>query len=251
MKRLISYTALSIGLMAAVFLPACQKKVAAYRTVSIRATNPEPLADGSQLDTIYADLPINAVQADLAVTFQTTLGLFSNGMDTMTVIASRTDIDKGMITAVAIWKASLLPGTDTITVSTNTIPQVVNLLKLKVDTSFADSIHLETSSFAVQASFGSEVTITGTLYNKYGGMVSQGNMVTFSDTYQGGGAVGGKYRLNQPSSDTLSQVSTIYSPGPTAVTGQYLYITAAILGSNGQPTGKTGSVPIYILPYTP
>lgn len=247
MKTFFNYT---IPLIAAAVLGiACQKKVAAWRTIAVRATSPQVTADGSQLDTIYADLPINALQADLGVIFQTSTGLFSNGADTMTVIANRTDIDKGKITAMAVWRASLIAGTDTITASTNTTPQVVNTLMLDMAPSAAVSIQLAASAFSVPVDFGGEITITGTLYNKAGGMVSIGTPVRFTDTYQSNGtAVGGEYRQLQNLSDSFSQVSTIYTPGAAATPGTFMYVNATILDQHGNPTGTPGSVLIYITP---
>jgi hypothetical protein len=231
---------------AIVLAHSCQKTVPAQDVISIHASSMRVSADGGSMDTLYADLPVNALAADRAVSFQASSGLFANGFDTMTVIANRTDIDKGKITAVLTWKASLRIGLDTIVAATNTIPQVIDTLTLNLIASAPDSISLTPSSFTALDTFGTQITIMGTLFNSKGGMVSQGTEILFSaaDTASPYSSMG-MFRPQISISNDTSQVSTIYSPGLVPHM-TYILLKASVLGPNGNTIAPSASTLIYV-----
>jgi hypothetical protein len=234
--------AICCGLLAV--LLGCQPSISPRQVISIRATSMDPLADGSSLDTFYADLDINSQNTGLGVTFQAASGLFANGFDTMSVFANRTDIDPKKITAVAIWRASLRSGPDTVFASTSTNPQYTDNVVVSLTPSLADSILLIPSSYTVKDTFGMQVTITATLFNSLGGMVSLGTNVQFSDL-----SAGGTFQPPVAIADS-SRVSTVYFPkllpkGDS--TGVQDTIMAAILSPSGA-TIAIGRTIIYVSP---
>ena len=231
------------------FWLACQKTVEVNEVVLIHASSPKLLADGLSMDTVYADLPINTLAANLPLLFQATSGTFINGFDTMTIVANRTDLTPGKITAIAFFKASLRPGLDTILVSTYTIPQYVNYLQLTLDTVFADSVLVVPATYTTPDSFGVALPVTGKLFNPLNGMVSSGMQVQFSDTTDSGQPAGGTFQPQLMTVDS-SAFSTLYFPPqlpPGSTTGIYVTIKAAVIVPAGS-SGASGSARIYISP---
>jgi hypothetical protein len=212
--------------------------------ISVRATSTDVLADGSSLDTLYADLDISSENSALGVTFRAASGLFRNGFDTLSVFANRTDIDPKKITAVAIWQASLRGGTDTVYASTSTNPQYTDSVILTLTPSLADSILLIPSSYTLKDTFGMEVTVTATLFNSVGGMVSLGANIQFSDL-----SAGGMFQPPVAVSDS-SKVSTFYFP-KLLQTGSSTGVQDTIVATITAPSGRTiatGRTIIYISP---
>ena len=241
------YLFVSLGLLTA--LTRCQKNVATTDVIHIHASRIVALADGSSLDTIYADLPISTLAANRGVIFEAASGLFANGFDTMSTFASHTDIDPNKITAVVIWHAALRSGPDTLFATNTTIPQYTDTLTLLLTASNADSILLTPSSYTVKDTFGMQVTLTGTLFNNQGGLVSQGATIQFSDTRNGGPA--GGYFLPAVTINDSSKVSTIYFPpalASGATTGDTIQIKAAAKDAGGNPIGRPGTTRIFISP---
>jgi len=224
----------------------CQKTVTLNNIISIHATSTQVLADGSSMDTIYADLPVDALAAYRQVTFQSSSGLFANGLDTMSVFANRTDLDPGKITAVVTWHSSLRSGPDTLSASTNTVPQSTNYLILDLAPSMADSIMIMPSSYTLKDTFGMQLIIGGILYNNQGGMVSLGTEVQFSDQ-----SAGGVFMPTIANVDSTSRVSVIYFPPllPSgSTTGVYITIQAVVLNSSIGQTMPKSTTEIYISP---
>ena len=230
----------------AVFLAAaCQKTPSIRDVIALRATSSQVLADGSRLDTFYADLPINSVAANRAVTFQVSSGLFSNGFDTITVWANRTDIDPNKITAIAIFQTSTRPGPDTVNAATNTTPQVVNQMIIDLSPSLVDSILLTPSAYSVPDSFGISVNITALLFDSTLGRVSQGATISFSD-YSGSQPGGGTFLPQSLLISDTSQVIVSYTPSQTDTAGQLITIVATVPNAVGG-TMATGKVVISII----
>ena len=228
----------------------CQKSVATKDVIHIHATSPVVLADGSSLDTIYADLPLETLATNRGVTFQASSGLFLNGFDTMSVMASMTNITSGKITATALWRASLRGGPDTLSASTSTIPVYTDTLTLFLTSSTVDSILLIPSAYVVKDTFGMSITLTGVLMNSTLGMVSQQTMVRFTDTTDAGVAAGGFFQPALAYSDT-TKVTTTYFPAllPAGnTTGAYITITARGYDNKGNPAGPPGKTRIFISP---
>lgn len=229
----------------------CQKSVAPRDVIHIHASRITTIiADGSSLDTIYADLNANAVPANRGVTFQAASGLFANGFDTMSVFANRTDITSGKITAVVFWHASLRAGNDTLSASTSTIPQFSDSLILSLTVSAVDSIQLIPSTYTLKDTFGMQLTLTGILLNASGGEPSIGGTVRFTDLTDAGTPAGGIFQPSTAGIDS-DKVTTLYSPSlltAAETTGRYVTIKAMAYDPNGNPTGRPGFTRIYISP---
>lgn len=230
--------------------PNCQKTVPVKEVISIHATSPSVNADGSSLDTVYADLSVNALASFRNITFQATSGIFSNGFDTMTVYANQTWIDPGKITALLTFRASLRSGPDTILASTQTVPQFTDFLVLNLIPSVADSIQLTPSTFVLKDTFGMQVTVMSILYNSVGGMVSQEEKVQFTDFTGIGTSAGGNFMPSIALLDS-SKCMTTYFPKllpQGATSGTYITILGTVLDSNGRSTNVMNSIKIYISP---
>jgi hypothetical protein len=241
------YLLVSLGLLGT--LTRCQKNVATTDVIHIHASSKTVLADGSSLDTIYADLPISTLAANLGVSFEAKSGLFTNGFDTMSVFASRTNIVPNKITAVVIWRAALRSGPDTLSATNNTIPLYTDTLTLLLMPSAEDSILLTPSTYTLQDTFGMQVTLTAMLFNSQGGLVSQGTTVQFSDTKDG--APAGGYFVPANAINDSSKVSTIYFPpalASGATIGDTILIKATAMDASGNSTGRPGTTSIFISP---
>jgi len=249
MQRRSNYIFLLAVLGLLSVLTHCQKSVATTDVIYIHASRTTVLADGSSLDTIYADLPISTLAADLGVSFYAGSGLFANGFDTMSVFASRTNVDPKKITALVIWHAGLRSGPDTLSATTTGSPVYTDTLSLFLTAANADSILLTPSSYTVKDTFGMQVTLTATLFDSLGGLVSQGVTVQFSDTKDGVSA--GGHFIPATAINDSSIISTIYFPPaltPGATVGDTILIKAAAMDANGNPTGRPGTVSIFINP---
>lgn len=215
--------------------------------IDIGATSTQVLADGTALDTIYAGLPVNTPASNRMVFFQTGAGDFANGFDTMTVLANRTDIDPGYIAAVVTWHASLRSGPDTITAYTTTEEVMSASLTLTLDSVAPDSLWLTASSDSITNAFNSQTTITGILFNNFGGMVSINTLIFFSDSLvspTGTTAAGGTFQPVVAKSDTASTVKTIYSL-PSLTASGLIKITGYLQSPSGSKTPLPGKVEVY------
>lgn len=244
-------TVIGFALVVLLVEAGCQKTARPENVIYIHATSTSVLADGSSLDTIYADLPINTLAEYRAVTFGASSGLFANGFDTMSALAERTDIDAGKITAEVIWQASLRGGPDTLSATSSTIPAVTNYLTLTLTSVPVDSIQLTPSAYIVKDTFGMQDSFTAALRNMLGGHVSMGGTVKFTDTYVQGGPGGGTFYPPAAVVDS-SQVATVYFPkvlhGSDSTYGKALNISAQAYDVNGNAVGPSTTVQIFISP---
>src|SRR5579863_3413474 len=241
----------SFGLLLLLMEAGCQKRAPTSDVIYVHATSGSVLADGSSLDTIYADLPVNTLAQYRAVTFGATSGLFANGFDTMTVLATRTDIDEGKITAVAVFRASLRSGPDTVSATSSTVPEFIVYAYLNLMESTAGSIQLIPGAYLVKNMFGMQDSFTAILQNVQGGMVSIGGTVEFTASTPQGGAAGGLFYPPVANVDS-SQVATAYFPplldASDMGTGNYINVTAQAYDINKVMVGQPATIQIFISP---
>jgi hypothetical protein len=227
----------------------CQKRAPTTDVVYIHASSLSALANGSSLDTIYADLPINTLAAYRGVTFAATSGLFANGFDTMSAFALRTDISPNKITAIVVWQAGIRGGLDTLSVATSTVPEYVDYLYLNLDTSVVDSIQF-LPAYIVQDSTVIQDSFTAVLRSAIGAKVSMGGTVVFTDIT--GGKSAGGYFLPPTAIVDSSQVSTVYFPPPLSgaqiTNGNIINIQAQAYNAGGVPVGREATVTLVISP---
>jgi len=105
-------------------------------------------------------------------------------------------------------------------------------------------IVLTADSFSVRTNYEGELRLRGTLQNASGAAVSEGTRVEISDTYLDGTLVGGDFRQTQLTTNQLSQVSAVYSPG-LAPPNQYIFLQAIAFDENGTPAGRD-TIKIYL-----
>lgn len=108
-----------------------------------------------------------------------------------------------------------------------------------------DTIILTSSSVGIASNFGSQVTITGALYNSAFGKVSLNYKVSFQDSLAGPISAGGYWTSIVDTSNVLSQVSAVYSFGPSTV-GTPIYLSCTLLDPTGAKTPVEGKTTIYI-----
>jgi hypothetical protein len=242
MNRLVIYFILAAILVSG---NSCNKTVATNDVVQIILVDSTVPADASSSFRVYALLPLKATAASRTVLFSASSGTFANHKDTIYAFADSIGVVPGMWAAAVTYTAPLKSGQATISVSTPTAPVFTAASSVTLTPALPDSMALNASSFMVQDSFQSEITITGTLFSGKGKKVSTGSVVKFSDYYaDNDSAVRGSYRALQILSDTASSFSCIYSPGPVPVTElhRYLYVKAIVVGN----TAVNDSVKIYI-----
>jgi len=223
----------------------CKKTVMVNDIIELQITNKQIIADGASIDTIYGHIPINAIATNREILFKTSTGLFQNNADTISISANLTNIQNNKITAAAILTSSLRIGLDTIIAYTYSVPQYSDSATINLTPSLPDSISLESSSFLVQPGYQSDVTITGQLFSKTGGMVSQGYKVLFNDFYKDHTPVNGSYMDPQNISNNLSQVSVVYSPGLVA-DSTFMYISGTVVDSMNVPLAKPDTIQLFI-----
>ena len=229
----------------------CQKHAPTADVIYIHASSDSVLADGSSLDTIYADLPVNTLAAYRGVTFGASSGLFANGFDTMSTVAVRTDVNAGKITAVVILQVSLRGGADTVSATSSAVPQYTDYLMLNLTNAAVDSIQLIPASYVVKDTFGMQDSFTAVLRDSLGGGVSIGGSVVFRDFNLQGGPGGGVFYPAVANVDS-NQVATVYFPlllhGTDSTYGVYLNISAQAYDMNGNQVGRPATKQIYISP---
>ena len=190
-------------------------------------------ADGTTIVTITSVVNANADSARRSVVFTASSGSFVGGTDsTFTTTAI---FQNQQLVAHAQFKAPLSPGSIVIKARMNLLNEkkdYTQIDSIKAVASVPAKISLSASSFAVKVNFGSEVTITGLLSNAQANMVSLGNAVVFADRYADHSPVNGSYRQAQLTSNALSSVSVIYSPGNVPV-GKGIWLSCYLVN---QPT---------------
>jgi hypothetical protein len=180
---------------------------------SLSITPAQVLADGTSVVTISTTVNGKADSTKRNVLFSATGGKFIGGTDSIVVNAVYVNTN---LVATAKLIAPLSPQTVTIKAKMNLANEKTDYTQTATITaapSVPAKITLSASAFAVKVNFGSEVTITGALTNAAGNPVSLGNKVVFVDTYEDNTPVNGRFRQLQNSSNNLSSVSAIYSPG--------------------------------------
>ena len=148
------------------------------------SANPTSLpADGASSSTITAQLldisgnPVN--QSNLLVTFLTTLGKFSNGLNSITVTTQGGAVATGKVVVSLI--AGNTAGTAIITCSASGVTQVTNVT-IGTSAQIA-SITLSANPSSIPADGASSSTVTAQLLDAYGNAVNQSNIsVVFTTT---------------------------------------------------------------------
>ncbi len=165
-------------------------------------------ADGASSSVVTATIKYSsgaAVPQGTTVTFTTTLGTFSNGLDTYTAV---TPDDTGIISVSVI--AGTTPGSAMITVSAINISQTV-YLGIGGD---AVTITLAAEPTSIPADGSSSAIITATLKDGSGAAVTQGTLVTFNTTL--GTFSNGTQTVTVGTPDATGAVSVSLISGTTA-----------------------------------
>jgi hypothetical protein len=200
-------------------------------------------ADGSTTITITAKVIPDSDPSRRTVVFKTSSGDFVGGKDG--TFSKKAELDGDSLVAQAQIKAPSKAGTVFISVKIDLPNEVKEYWvrdSLIAINSPGDSIKLTASSFGVMINFGSDVTITGTIFNKTKKhTASSGILVRLTDYYDGGGVVNGRFGEKQLTSNGNSQISTNYSPGFVSV-GEKIWIRATIMNSDNSSTSFKDSV---------
>lgn len=173
----------------------------------------ETLADGSGTVTVTAILNKDADESKRTVKFTASSSKFKESdKDEVSVTAEET-LNKELVAETEL----VIPNTAKDIIVTAEVEKYEVSETLQLNASEPISIVASSSSFSVQANYGSEIVITATLLNENQGKVSTGNKVIFNDYYKGTEiAVTGKFREVTAESNSDSKVSAIYTPGNIA-----------------------------------
>lgn len=200
-------------------------------------------ADGSTTITITAKVIPDSDPGRRTVIFKTSNGDFVGGKDG--TLSKKAELDGDSLVARVQIKAPSKAGTIFISAKMDLPNEVKEYWirdSIKAINSAGDSIKLTASAFGVMINFGSEVIITGTIFNKTKKRTaSNGISVQLTDYYDDNGVVDGRFREKQIASNGISQISTNYSPGFVPV-GKKIWIRATILNPDGSPTPYKDSV---------
>lgn len=183
-----------------------------------------------------ADTDLSAVELELSKgTFEST------GNDTYTFKPSRTK--DGEIKAKANIISPLTPGKVLLYI---TVQGFKDSLEFEATRSISNSIDLQASSFSVQANFGNEIEITGTLRNLSGDKVSLGMEVVIKEFLENGSQFSGFRRKESLKSDKNSAVSIIYTPG-NIEPNQTITLKAFVLSEDLDTTAINDELSIFVV----
>lgn len=201
-------------------------------------------ADGSSLVNISVKINPAADLTKRGIIFSASRGEFIGGTDGK--LSKKAEIEGDSLIARAQYKAPSKAGIVKITIKMD-LPAETQEYKVTDSIVIADSrpdtIAVKTSAFSVMINFASEITVTGTLLNTQRKGVSTGYQVIFSDHYEDGTDVNGKFREQQVFTGSTSTVSAIYSPGFVAP-GKGIWLVGAMAGAPSASV-KRDSVLIY------
>lgn len=220
---------------------------------SLKTDSSQTLADGTGLVHVSVILDSLATSDRSGVLFRLNTGNFAgtaaaNAADTTEVVQAQ--FVGNSLVASAVVQVPQTPGWLIISAQPN-VTQMMNnnnyILKdsVRLLPSVPDSVYLTASSAGIASNYGSQVTLTGVLFNSLRGKVSLGYSVAFGDSLQGPVYAGGYWVSMVDTSNATSQVSGIYSIGPGSV-GTPITITCTVLDSTGKKTSVSGSTLIYI-----
>jgi hypothetical protein len=219
---------------------------------SLRVDSATAPADGTSLIHVSVQLDSMATSDRLGVLFKINTGNFPGGpataVDTAEVVQAQF-IGKSLV-AKAVIQVPQLPGLLIISAQPS-VPTVTDynqyilLDTVKLLPSVPDTLILTTSSIGIASNYGSQVTITGSLYNSAKGKVSFGYKVSFADSLAGPAPAGGNWTSVVDTTNALSQVSAVYSFGPGSV-GTPIYLTCSLMDSTGAKIQPVGKATIYI-----
>ena len=210
-------------------------------------SSPTITADGSSQVTISVHIDNDADSNKRNVSFRASTGSFINGKDSS--ISQKAVFVNSNLTAQVTYQAPMKPGMIYFVIqpdlsSSFNVTLTDSMMALRSE---AAKVKLTISSFYILYGFLSEDTLTAKLTNSSGNSVSTGTKVIFDDYFPGGAQVNGRYREPMVSSNSSSQVSTIYSSGFAVAVNANIYVSVTVLDSVGNPTPIKDSSLITII----
>ena len=207
------------------------------------------LADGSSTVAIRAILDPKGDKTLRTIYFETDRGIFSESEKNSIVKKAEVNLDDE-VEAKVVLIAPTTPGDLEIRAQVELEDQTdryISRIILDVDSSLSASIELTADAFSVENNFASEITLTGVLKNIDGNKVSEGVSVVFTDRDANDAPIGGRFRSENLTTGSDSKISAIYSPGNIG-SGQFITLEVTILDINGNPSGMSDALSIYVRP---